>query len=128
MRWRSRGRRSRSVGCGAGGSGEGEGEVECGAFAFLAFCPDVAVVSFDHLFGDVEADAESTDGVLGVVDAVIAVENILEVLFGDADAAVSDADDGIARGAWLVREDRHGEGLRSRVFVSGWGPGIGDAF
>ena len=52
----------------------------------------------DDLFGDVEADAEAADGVLGVVYAVVAVEDVFEVLFGDADAAVADADDDVAGG------------------------------
>ena len=95
-------RRGGSSGCAVLGLGEGEGEVEGGAFAFFAFCPDGAVVPVDDLFGDIEADSEAADSVLGLVYAVVAVEDIFEVFFGDADTAVADADDYVAGGGGVV--------------------------
>ena len=48
-------------------------------------------MAFDDLFGDVETDTQSCYGGIGI-DAVIAMENILQMLPGYADAEILYAD------------------------------------
>ncbi len=76
---------------------EWQGETEGGAFSFAALEPDVAVMTFDDLARDVEADAEAGVGVdFGVAGAVEALEEVLVVGTVDADAEILYADDDAA--------------------------------
>jgi hypothetical protein len=106
----------------AGGVG-GESEVEGGAFAQGAGGPDVAAVLGDDGAADGEAEAGAAHGAgVGGVDLLEALEDLLELVGGDAAAVVLDFDEGFLVGDVLGDQlDLAGDGRRRRRELDGVG-------
>ena len=84
----------------------GQGEVEGGAFAGGAGGPDAAAVLGDDAAADGEAEAGAAHGAgVGGVALLEAVEDVFELVGGDAAALVADLDEGfvVRRGCVAVR-------------------------
>lgn len=77
------------------GFGEaGEADVKGGAFAKNAFCPDATAHGLYALFDQIKTQPRATDRAGGgVVDPVEFLENVGEVVGGDADARVGDVNE-----------------------------------
>ena len=118
----------------------GQGEVEGGAVAGLAGGPDAAAVLVDDGAADGEAEAGAAHGAgVGGVDLLEALEDVFELVFGDAATEVLDFDDGfdVVDGAGAELDlaagggeldgvgDEVGEGLEDAVGVGPDAHGVG---
>src|SRR3954469_13561880 len=78
---------------GAGEGGFGEPDIECRAYAHLASHGELPAVQIDYLLADGEPEPAAPGSPRAVlVHSVEPIEEIREILFGDADPCVRDAD------------------------------------
>ena len=98
---------SGALGGGGGGGAGGEAEGEGGALAETAFGAEAAVVGFDDVSADGEAEAGAAEarGIGAGLGGEEGFEDAPEVGGGDADAVVGDADFGEAAGGVLGDAD-----------------------